>query len=90
MGLNRDVHVEIGALILDGFDRSIDAEVVSAAFTAELTRLVRARGLPVAADVSASTGLPALEPSTSPEGLGVALARSVHAGLSDSAPGRLR
>jgi hypothetical protein len=81
MGMNRDVHVEIGSLVLDGFDRTVDVQVVSAAFTAELTRLVRARGLPVTTDVETLTGLPPLEPAASPEGLGVALARSVHAGL---------
>jgi hypothetical protein len=83
MGVTGDVHVEIGELVLDGFDRAIDADLVSAAFSAELTRLVRLRGVPIAgADVEALIGLPALEPTTSPERLGVALARSVHAGLS--------
>ncbi|MFC7534569.1 hypothetical protein [Actinoplanes sp. GCM10030250] len=85
MGLNRDVHVEIGELVFDGFDAPMDLDLVSAAFTTELTRLVRARGVPPAfgegREVDALAGLPPLGPAASPQKLGVALARSVHAGL---------
>lgn len=38
------VRVDIGELALDGFGRGVDAERVTAAFRAELTRLVRERG----------------------------------------------
>jgi hypothetical protein len=94
MGLNeareprtiRTVRVEIGELALDGFDR-IDPDRVSAAFQAELTRLVRERGVPLAADgadraLEALSGLPPLPATASPGRLGEALARAVHAGLS--------
>jgi hypothetical protein len=82
MGVTGDVHVEIGELVLNGFDRPVDVDLVSAAFSAELVRLVRLRGVPIAgSDVEALTGLPALDATSSPERLGVALARSVHTGL---------
>ncbi|MEU8571689.1 hypothetical protein AB0C51_25825 [Streptomyces pathocidini] len=80
------VRVDIGELVLDGFER-VDPERVSAAFRAELTRLVRERGVPLAVDgadraLGALAGLPALPATTSPGRLGEALARAVHAGLS--------
>ena len=92
MGLNelprpaeRTIRVDIGELVLDGFER-LDPDRVSAAFEAELSRLVRERGVPLAADggraLDALSGLPPLPPTTSPGRLGEALARAVHAGLS--------
>lgn len=88
MGLSeapRTVRVEIGELVLDGFDR-VDPDRVLAAFQAELTRLVRKRGVPLAdrdgAELDELSGLPALPATTSPARLGEALARAVHAGLS--------
>ncbi len=94
----RTVRVEIGELALDGFDR-VDPERVSAAFQAELARLVRERGVPLATDgadraLEALSGLPPLPATTSPKRLGEALARAVHAALSGrgkpSAQGRRR
>ncbi|MEV0898916.1 hypothetical protein [Actinoplanes sp. NPDC049802] len=83
MGLTGDVHVEIDELVFEGFDRPVDVESVSAAFTAELNRLLRAEGVPLQnRRVDALAGLPPVSPSASPQRLGVALARSVHAGLS--------
>jgi hypothetical protein len=82
------VQVEIGELVFDGFDHRVDADRVSAAFAVELARLVRLRGVPLAAgprEIDALAGLPALPATTAPDRLGVALARSVHAGLSRSA-----
>jgi hypothetical protein len=81
------VRVDIGELVLDGFDARMDPERVAAAFEAELTRLVRERGVPLAADgggraPEALSGLPPLPATTSPARLGEALARAVHAGLS--------
>jgi hypothetical protein len=83
------VQVEIGVLVLDGFDRRVDPDQVSAAFTAELDRLIRRDGVrPVTGgadrELDLLGGLPPLARSetTSPDRLGVALARSVHAGLS--------
>ncbi|MET7617803.1 hypothetical protein [Streptomyces sp. NPDC005408] len=92
MGLNeaprpaeRTIRVDIGELVLDGFER-LDPDRVSAAFEAELSRLVRERGVPLAADggraLDALSGLPPLPATTSPGRLGEALARAVHAGLS--------
>lgn len=79
------VRVEIGELVLDGFDR-LDPERVSEAFRSELARLVRERGVPLAADggraLDALAGLPPLPATTSPRRLGQALARAVHEGLS--------
>jgi hypothetical protein len=85
MGVTFGVQVEIGELVLDGFDHGVDADLVSAAFSAELARLVELRGVPAAAalrDVDALADLPAMDCATSADRLGVALARSVHAGLS--------
>ncbi|GAA2664220.1 hypothetical protein [Streptomyces lunalinharesii] len=79
--------IEIDALVLDGFDARIDPSRVSAAFRAELSRLVRERGVPLAADGGADlaldglAGLPPLPATTHPVRLGEALARAVHAGL---------
>ncbi|MFE2637820.1 hypothetical protein ACFXKS_02165 [Streptomyces scopuliridis] len=93
MGLNeaplneapRTIRVDIGELVLDGFDR-VDPDRVSAAFQAELSRLVRDRGVPLATDggraLDTLSGLPPLPATTSPRRLGEALARAVHAGLS--------
>ncbi|WP_228472978.1 hypothetical protein [Streptomyces cyaneochromogenes] len=95
MGVNRDVNrdvsrepsairVEIGELALQGF--RADPERVSAAFEQELSRLVRAHGVPLAADgalaVDALTGLPPLPSGLSARRLGQELARVVHEGLS--------
>ncbi|WP_413099295.1 hypothetical protein [Streptomyces sp. Inha503] len=90
MGLNeepRTVRVDIGELALTGFGAGIDPDRVSAAFQAELARLVRERGVPLAATgegtaIEALSGLPPLPATTSPARLGEALARAVHAGLS--------
>jgi len=89
MGLNeapRTVRVDIGELVLDGFDR-VDPDRVSAAFQAELTRLVTERGVPLAASgdgeaIDLLSGLPKLPRTSSQARLGEALARAVHAGLS--------
>ncbi|MFE4367504.1 hypothetical protein ACFRMN_04470 [Streptomyces sp. NPDC056835] len=90
MGLNEEprtsaIRVDIGELVLDGFDR-VDPDRVSAAFRTELARLVRDRGVPLATDggrtLDALSGLPPLPATTSPRRLGEALARAVHAGLS--------
>ncbi|WP_238153736.1 hypothetical protein [Streptomyces xinghaiensis] len=88
----REIRVEIGELVLDGFDARVDTDRVTAAFRAELTRLVRERGVPLASGgrdltVEALSGLPPLPRTASPARLGEALARAVHAGLSgDGAP----
>lgn len=85
MGVNRDVRIEVGELVLDGFEH-IDPDRVTAAFQAELTRLVRERGVPVAADGARRfhdiRELPELPRTSSPARLGEAIARAVHAGLS--------
>ncbi|GAA1920934.1 hypothetical protein GCM10009716_31970 [Streptomyces sodiiphilus] len=78
------VEVHIGELVLDGFPRA-DAGAVAGAFRAELTRLVREHGVPLAEggdrELDLLSGLPPLPRATSSRGLGRALARSVHAGL---------
>ncbi|MFF8846592.1 hypothetical protein ACF08N_28405 [Streptomyces sp. NPDC015127] len=90
MGLNEApretaVRVDIGELALDGFGRGVDPERVSAAFQAELARLVRERGVPIAADggraLDGLAGLPPLPATASARRLGQELARAVHAGL---------
>ncbi len=88
MGVNeapRTVRVDIGELVLDGFGR-VDTDKVSAAFQSELARLVRERGVPLAAEggraLDALSGLPALPATASARRLGQELARAVHAGLS--------
>ncbi|MFI2257708.1 hypothetical protein OHU45_14195 [Streptomyces tubercidicus] len=78
--------IDIGELVLDGFDARVDPDRVSASFERELARLVHERGVPLAADGSPVSldglaGLPPLPRTTSPARLGEALARSVHAGL---------
>ncbi|WP_411145378.1 hypothetical protein [Streptomyces sp. x-80] len=85
--------IDIGELVLDGFDSRIDPDRVSAAFQSELTRLVRERGVPLAADGAGVTldglaGLPPLPATTSPVRIGEALARAVHAGLAGRGEGR--
>jgi hypothetical protein len=80
------VRIDIGELVLSGFGRGVDADRVTAAFEAELTRLVRERGVPLAADgtgrsLDALTGLPPLPPNLSARRLGQELARAVHEGL---------
>ncbi|MFC4467190.1 hypothetical protein ACFPH6_22135 [Streptomyces xiangluensis] len=91
MGVNRKVsrapsaiRVNIGELVLDGFP--VDQDRVSAEFERELTRLVRERGVPLAADgavtLDALSGLPPLPAGLSARRLGQELARAVHAGLS--------
>lgn len=85
--------VDIGELVLDGFAPGMDAGLVSAAFQAELGRLVREHGVPLAAGdddlvLESLHGLPPLPGSTSARRLGEVLARSVHAGLSGR--GRMR
>ncbi|CDR15922.1 hypothetical protein [Streptomyces iranensis] len=81
------VQVDIGELTLTGFGAGLDPDRVSAAFQTELARLVRERGVPLAATgegtaIEALSGLPPLPATTSPARLGEALARAVHAGLS--------
>jgi hypothetical protein len=86
----REIRVEIGELALDGFHG--DPGLVLAAFEAELARLVREYGVPLADGpagpglgpraMDALTGLPPLPATVSAGRLGEALARSVHAGLS--------
>ncbi|MDH6224161.1 hypothetical protein [Streptomyces sp. MJP52] len=80
----REIQVEIGELALHGF--RVDADRVSAAFEHELTRLIRAHGVPLAADgtlrADALTGLPPLPAGLSARRLGQELARAVHEGLS--------
>ncbi|POX40296.1 hypothetical protein C3486_14335 [Streptomyces sp. Ru73] len=78
--------MDIGELVLTGFDSRIDPDRVQASFERELSRLVRERGVPLAADgtpvsLDGLAGLPPLPRTTSPARLGEALARSVHAGL---------
>ncbi|SFS96538.1 hypothetical protein [Saccharopolyspora flava] len=81
MGVNRDVRVHVGELVLDGFEH-VDRDRLAAAFQAELVRLVGERGIPAEArDVDAVTDLPELPRTNSPARLGEALARAVHAGL---------
>ncbi|MER7706371.1 hypothetical protein ABTX81_26185 [Kitasatospora sp. NPDC097605] len=79
------IEVEIGELVLDGFAR-IDHDRLTAAFRRELTRLVEARGVPLATggdrELDLLRGLPPLPAGASPQRLGEALARAVHAGLS--------
>ncbi|MEU5716795.1 hypothetical protein AB0G71_13580 [Streptomyces sp. NPDC020403] len=87
MGVNeqRTVRVDIGELVLEGFGR-VDPERVSEAFQAELGRLVRDRGVPLAADggqaLEALAGLPPMPANLSSRRLGRELARAVHTGLS--------
>ncbi|MFF2076567.1 hypothetical protein ACFVXG_17635 [Kitasatospora sp. NPDC058162] len=89
------IEVEIGELVLDGFAR-IDHDRLTAAFRSELTRLIEARGVPLAVDgdraLDLLSGLPPLPADTSAQRLGEALARAVHTGLSGGgrAPGRGR
>ncbi|WP_368396404.1 hypothetical protein [Streptomyces sclerotialus] len=78
--------IDIGELVLDGFDARVDPDRVRASFERELTRLVAERGVPLAANgtplsLDGLAGLPPLPRTTSPVRLGEALARSVHAGL---------
>ncbi|GGU83300.1 hypothetical protein GCM10010211_56610 [Streptomyces albospinus] len=82
----RGVRIDIGELVLDGFPSGVDAGRVSAAFQRELARLVRERGVPLAADgagvaVDGLAGLPQLPATASAVRIGQALARAVHAGL---------
>ncbi|WP_394437041.1 hypothetical protein [Streptomyces sp. SGAir0957] len=88
------IDVEIGELVLDGFAH-IDRDRMAEAFRRELARLVREHGVPLAdtADqdegrgpdtalaLDEVSGLPLLPHTVSSSRLGVALARSVHAGL---------
>ncbi|MFE4328906.1 hypothetical protein ACFRQM_05465 [Streptomyces sp. NPDC056831] len=80
----RTIRVDIGELVLDGF--GVDPEHVSASFERELTRLVRERGIPIAADGGRNpdtlSALPSLPAGVSARRLGQELARAVHAGLS--------
>ncbi|MGW7487937.1 hypothetical protein [Streptomyces sp. NPDC054786] len=78
--------IDIGELVLSGFDARIDPDRVSEAFRHELARLVHERGVPLAADgtgvaLDGLAGLPPLPATASPVRLGEALARAVHAGL---------
>ncbi|MFC7310399.1 hypothetical protein ACFQVC_40085 [Streptomyces monticola] len=79
----REIRIEIGELVLDGF--GVDPQHVTAAFERELDRLVRERGVPLAAGgalrVDALSGLPPLPAGLSARRLGQELARTVHAGL---------
>jgi hypothetical protein len=80
------VRLDIGELVLTGFDRTVDTARVTAAFEAELARLVREHGVPLAAEggraLDAVGDLPPLPPGLSARRLGQELARAVHAGLS--------
>ncbi|MFF6978561.1 hypothetical protein ACFZAV_12645 [Streptomyces sp. NPDC008343] len=80
----REIRVEIGELALTGF--RADPARVSTAFEQELTRLIQAHGVPLAADgglaVDALSGLPPLPAGLSARRLGQELARAVHEGLS--------
>lgn len=82
----REIRVDIGELVLDGFGTSVDPRRVSASFERELTRLVREHGVPLAADGAVSvdgvSGLPPMPAGLSERRLGQELARAVHAGLS--------
>ncbi|QOV40057.1 hypothetical protein IM697_17660 [Streptomyces ferrugineus] len=82
----REIRVDIGELVLDGFGPSVDPGRVSASFERELTRLVREHGVPLAADgavtVDELSGLPPMPAGLSARRLGQELARAVHAGLS--------
>jgi hypothetical protein len=82
----REIRVDIGELVLDGFGSSVDPRRVSASFERELTRLVREHGVPLAADgtmsVDGVSGLPPMPAGLSARRLGQQLARAVHAGLS--------
>lgn len=82
----REIRVDIGELVLDGFGPSVDPGHVSASFERELTRLVREHGVPLAGDgemkADALSGLPPLPSGLSARRLGQELARAVHAGLS--------
>ncbi|BCL31749.1 hypothetical protein ACFFS2_17290 [Streptomyces aurantiacus] len=82
----REIRVDIGELVLDGFGTSVDPARVSASFERELTRLVREHGVPLAADGAVSvdgvSGLPPMPAGLSARRLGQELARAVHAGLS--------
>jgi hypothetical protein len=82
----REIRVDIGELVLDGFGSSVDPMRVSASFERELTRLVREHGVPLAADGAVSvdgvSGLPPMPAGLSARRLGQELARAVHAGLS--------
>ncbi|KPC59280.1 hypothetical protein [Streptomyces chattanoogensis] len=85
-GAPQSFRIDIGELVLDGFDARVDPDRVSAAFQHELARLVRERGVPLAADGSGRSleelsGLPPLPATASPVRIGEALARAVHAGL---------
>jgi hypothetical protein len=81
----REIRVDIGELVLDGFGSSVDPMRVSASFERELTRLVREHGVPLAADGAVSvdgvSGLPPMPAGLSARRLGQELARAVHAGL---------
>ncbi|SDM38832.1 hypothetical protein SAMN04487981_101353 [Streptomyces sp. cf386] len=82
----REIRVDIGELVLDGFGSSVDPRRVSASFERELTRLVREHGVPLAVDGAVSvdgvSGLPPMPAGLSARRLGQELARAVHAGLS--------
>jgi hypothetical protein len=82
----REIRVDIGELVLDGFGPSVDPQRVSASFERELTRLVQEHGVPLAADGAVSvdglSGLPPMPAGLSARRLGQELARAVHAGLS--------
>ncbi|MET8744875.1 hypothetical protein [Streptomyces sp. NPDC004728] len=80
----REIRIDVGELVLDGF--RVDPDRVSASFERELSRLVREHGVPMAADgtlaLEALSGLPPLPAGLSARRLGQELARAVHAGLS--------
>ncbi|MFB6875300.1 hypothetical protein [Streptomyces sp. NPDC056323] len=80
----REIRIDVGELVLDGF--RVDPDRVSESFERELSRLVREHGVPLAADgtlaLEALSGLPPLPAGLSARRLGQELARVVHAGLS--------
>jgi len=84
MEVKEHIRVEIGELVLTGFDR-MDTDLLAASFERELTRLLRRHRIaPVARELV--SGLPPLPHTTSAHRLGEALARSVHSALLGGAP----
>ena len=76
----KSVRIEIDELVFEGL--RVDADRVSAVFEAELTRLIRERGVQSSElSLDSLDGLPALPATSSPSRLGEALARAVHDGL---------
>lgn len=77
----RRIVVEIDELVLDGFPH-LNRDRVTSAFRGELTRLLHQDAAGLVADRAHDevTGL-AMPPSSTARGLGEAIARAVHSGL---------